>query len=158
MVRDAGGNLIYKYSKNLTTDQNGHLAISSLEWDAYQITVSSATGYDIMESCPPQPANLLPGDSMAATLTLTAHTQNTFLVLVKEGSGGVVEGAGAHLLNQALGYDKTISSSSCGQVFFKSLSSDNNYSLEVVKEGYQNYLLENISISGQNNLTVTLNN
>ena len=156
--RDAEGDLIYKYSKNLTTDQNGHLAISSLEWDAYQITVSSATGYDIMESCPPQPANLLPGDSIATTLTLTAHTQNTFLILVKEGSGGVVEGAGVHLLNQALGYDKAISSSSCGQAFFKSLASDNNYSLEVTKEGYQNYLLENISISGQNNLTVTLNN
>jgi type II secretory pathway pseudopilin PulG len=156
--RDAEGSLIYKYSEILATDQSGHLAISNLEWDAYQITVSPNTGYDIMESCPPQPANLLPGDSVITTLTLTAHTQNTFLILVKEGSGGVVEGADIHLFNQEIGYDKVVFSGSCGQAFFKSLVPDDNYSLEVTKEGYQNYLLENVSISGKGNLTVTLNN
>ncbi|PIP24867.1 MAG: hypothetical protein COX34_01870 [Candidatus Nealsonbacteria bacterium CG23_combo_of_CG06-09_8_20_14_all_36_12] len=156
--KDSQGNPIYKYSQNLTTDNNGHLEIPNLEWDTYTMTISPTTGYDLMESCPPQPINLLPGGSIATTLTLVPHTQNTLLVLVKESSGElIIVGANVRLFNQTLGYNKSISSSNCGQAFFGSLDLSNNYSLEVTKSGYQDYLLENIYISGQNNLTVILN-
>jgi hypothetical protein len=155
--RDTEGNLIYKYSKNLTTDQYGHLDIPDLEWDTYTISVSPTAGYDIMESCPPQPVNLLPAGSVATNLTLITHTQNSFLVLVKDGEGIPLQGATVRLFNQTIGYDKTIASSSCGQAFFNSLTERNDYSLQVAKEGYQNYLLEDVSISGQDNLAVVLN-
>jgi type II secretory pathway pseudopilin PulG len=155
--KDAQGNSIYKYSKNLTTDNNGHLDIPNLEWDTYTIAVSAATGYDIMESCPPQPVNLSPGGSILTTLTLITHSTNTLLVLVKDGDGELISGANVRLFNQGLDYSKTITSTTCGQAFFGSLVQSSDYSLEVTKAGYQNYLLENISISGQKNLTVILN-
>ena len=155
--KDGQGNPIYKYSKDLTTDSNGNSIIANLEWDTYTITVSSQTGYDLMESCPPQPLSLLPTGSITNNLTLISHTSNSLLVLVKNASGNLIEGASIRLFKQSIGYDKTIPSSVCGQAFFNSLTSYPDYSLEVIKSGYQNYLLENIYISGQNNLTVILN-
>ncbi len=155
--KDADGKSIYKYNQNLTTNSEGYLEVSNLEWDAYTITISLTTGFDIMESCPSQSVSLSPGGSISTNLTLISHTANTFLVLVKDNTGNLIEGAQVRLFNQSPVYNKTISSSSCGQAFFSSLISDDNYSLEIIKEGYQNYLLEDISISGQKDLTVILN-
>jgi len=154
--KDALDNPIYKYSKDLQTNDGGQLQIDDLEFDIYNITIDGATtGYDISESSNPQPFNLPPDSSVETILMLVPHAQNTLLVVVKDSSGLVVEGANVRLYKT--GYDNTQLTSEWGQTFFTPLSVSANYSLEVTKAGYLDFNLNNIDIFGQVNINVSMN-
>lgn len=151
---DAGGDPIYKYSKDLSTGAGGQLEINNLEFDVYGITIDSvSTGYDISESCPFQPVNILPDTTNTIDLYLVPHADNTFLTEVEAGSGGMLEGASVRLYNA--GYDETRTTSACGQTFFTPLSSG-AYSMEVSKNGYET-ATSTLDISGQKTLKIILN-
>jgi hypothetical protein len=154
--KDINENPIYKYDNDLATDSFGYINISNLEWDVYNITIDgSFTGYDISESCPPQPVSILPDTANSTVLTLVSHSNNTLLAVVKESSGDLVAGASVRLYKA--GYDKTQVTSNCGQTFFTSLSSAADYSIEVTKAGYENFNLANIEIDGQSRIEIILN-
>ena len=153
---DALGNLIYKYSKDLNTNASGQLQIDNLEFDIYNITTNgAATGYDIAESSNPQPFNLPPNSSAETILMLVPHTQNTFLVTVRNSAGALIDGASVRLYRT--GYNKTQTTSVAGQTFFTPLSAAANYSLEVIMAGYLDFNLDNIDISGQSKIDVLMN-
>lgn len=152
---DGGGALIYKYTSTTTTDGGGQAVVGSMEWDQYQMSIDGAAeGYDIRESCPPQPLNLPPDTATTTTLTLEAHTNNTLLVVVKSAGGSLISGADVHLTRA--GYDETEATSLCGQSFFGGLTSAADYTLETSAAGYITDTQNNIDITGQNSLIVQL--
>ncbi len=153
---DESSNPIYKYSEDLTTDSEGVIDVAELEWDNYLITVNgAATGYDISEICPFQPASLPPGTDATTDIVLVPHTNNTFLVSVEDNSGNFVPGVLVRL--QKTGYDKTLETSySCGQTFFSPLSASANYTIEATKAGYQDFSLSNVNVSGQTKMNIVL--
>jgi len=142
---DAGSQPIYKYSQDLTTNSEGILNLSNLEWDSYRITVSGLTGYDIANSSPAQPLNLNPDSDQATILKLANHQINALLVAVKNSAGQPLVGASVRLYR--VGYDKSKLTSDSGQAFFSPLSQV-IYSLEIKMAGYQDWLSE-VDISGQ---------
>lgn len=145
---------IYKYSEDLATDSNGQLQINNLEFDVYDITVNgSVAGYDISESCPPQPVNILPDTSNTTDLYLASHTNNTFLVKVKNASGSALNGANIRLYKA--GYDATKISGDCGQSFFNSLSVA-GYTAEASKSGYDT-TSTTVNVAGQTTLEIIMN-
>ncbi len=151
---DGGGSPIYKYSANNNSGAGSSIAIPSLEWDTYQVTVSSATGYDVGESCNPQPTSVSPGATTTVSLTLVPHTTNSLLLYVRDNNGNLVSGASAHLYGGAT--DTTITTSSCGQAFFSNLSAVTSYTLDVSKTGFQSTSITPVDVSGGQTLPVTL--
>jgi hypothetical protein len=157
---DGGGNPIYKYEQNLQTDSNGIITLPNLEWDNYTITIDgAASGYDIAESCPPQPLALNPGASETTDLLLVPDTANSLLVAVTDSGGTLLEGASVRLYRGL--FDETQTTSSCGQTFWGGLSLGsvelgNPYSLEVTLAGYQTAALNDVDVEGVSNITVVL--
>ena len=145
---------IYKYSENLATNSSGQSQINNLEFDVYDITVDgSVVGYDISESCPPQPVNILPDTSNSADLYLVNHTSNTLLVKVKNAMGSIISGASVRLYKS--GYDATKTSGDCGQSFFNSLSVA-EYTAEASKAGYDTVSTA-VNVAGQTTLEIIMN-
>ena len=149
---DSSNNPIKKYSENLQTGVSGELILNSLEWDNYLVTVDGdSLGYDISESCPPQPVSLEPNTDVTTKIILSPHTSNSLLVSISDSGGNLLNGATVKLYRD--GFEETKIVESCGQVFFDSLSvgsvgSGNAYSLDVTLTGFENSTTSDINISG----------
>ena len=146
-----GGSLIYKYNQNLQTNASGIVAIPSLEYDVYTLSIAPATGYDTSEACPPQPFTLNPGVSTTTNVMLVPDTTNTLLVVVKSGNS-VLSSASVRLFGSG-GIDRTQTTGGCGQTFFSALpqgtvSGGNPYSLTVTLLGYQPWISTTVDVSG----------
>ena len=129
----------YKYSATSTTDSNGHIDISDLEWDKYTFTIKEED-LDLVSTDPisdpvGEDIELLPDTTLDVKLYLEA--QNSLLVTVKDGENlkGIFN-AQVKLYN--LSYDKTQLTNEDGQVMFIPLDTG-TYNLEIQAEGYQSY-------------------
>ena len=150
---DGNNQLIYKYQENLSTNINGELIISNLEWDTYKITVNGLiTGYNLANSSPAQPVGFNPGINQTTVLKLAVHQAHTLLVTVKNSSEQPLMGASVHLYRT--GYDKTKIASDSGQAFFSPLNQV-TYNLEVELAGYQIWT-GGVSVSGQTEQLIIL--
>ncbi|MBU4223908.1 prepilin-type N-terminal cleavage/methylation domain-containing protein [Patescibacteria group bacterium] len=152
--RDVANNPIYKYSENLSTGAGGSVLLGNLEWDIYNITIDGvSTGYDIAESCPFQPVNIAPNTNNTTDLYLVGHANNTLLVFVKNSLGEAIGQASVRSYRTL--YDKTQTTSLCGQTFFTPLSAV-DYTIEASKAGYATGT-STVSVSGQSKLEIILN-
>jgi prepilin-type N-terminal cleavage/methylation domain-containing protein len=98
---------IYKYNNTHTSDTNGEIRLSNIEWDNYTPSVVS-NNYMIYGSSPIEQINLLPDTSQIFNFILGTKTQNSLLVIVKDSSNGSpIEGATVNLSNQDLNTDST---------------------------------------------------
>lgn len=150
---DEGGEPIYKYRENLSTDSGGQKTIADLEWDSYKITVNGAsTGYDIANSSPSQPVNVNPDTNQTTILRLANHQSNTLLATVKDSAGFPLVGANVRL--HKTGYDKLKLTTDSGQAFFSPLTYGTS-TLDVKMTGFQDWS-EDIGISGQTEKIIIL--
>jgi uncharacterized surface anchored protein len=130
----------------LSTNSQGTLTISGLEWDSYKISVNgSATGYDIANSSPAQPVNVNPNTNISVIIKLINHQSNNLLVTVKNSAGLPLIGADVRLYKT--GYSKNKLTTDSGQVFFGSLVAG-TYDLEIKSADYQDWSGQ-IQVSGQ---------
>jgi prepilin-type N-terminal cleavage/methylation domain-containing protein len=74
---------VLKYDQNHTTNSSGQKEISSLEWDAYSLSVSNAT-YDLIGTNPIFPLNLVPDSVQNTQLILAPKNPKSLLVIVKD--------------------------------------------------------------------------
>ena len=122
--------------------------------------IRATIGYDISESCNPQPRFLSPGESVSTQLFLDVHTTHSLLVNVRNDSGTLLSAADVRLYRTP--YDTTQTSSSCGQTFFSGLSegaasSEDAYSIDVTASGYQSFTsLDDVDVSGASQLSIIL--
>lgn len=132
---DSGGEAVYKYSKNHTTNANGSESISNLEWDNYFFSVDPQTGLDLIDTNPgPQPISLFPNQSLDAKLYLKA--ENSLLVIVQDlNSLEPVFSAKIRLYNLSLGKDIVLYTNEKGQAYFMPLAAA-NYNLDIGAAGY----------------------
>lgn len=156
---DAGGPL-YKVLANMTTDGNGTVATTTLEWDTYTITINdTATGYDIADICEPQPRAILPNTNVATNIVLVPDTPHTLLVTVRNNTGGYVEDASVRLSRS--GYDVTQQTSNCGQTLFTSVpegtvAGGDAYDVEVSATGFTTDNQTDVEVSAISNHNATL--
>ena len=157
---DGEGSPIYKYLQNLQTDGTATLAISSLEWDTYEITIDNDTlVLDIGESCQPQAFSISPGTSVTTNLYFVPQTSNSLLVAVKNSLGTLLEGASVRLYKT--GTDITQTSSSCGQTHFAGIpsgtvSGGSAYSIDLSLAGYTNTTITDVEVSGASTVSVMI--
>lgn len=151
---------IYKYLVEHQTDSTGKSIINGLEWDNYTITINDAViGYDIAESCPPQPRLIAPNISTTTNLFLVQNTTHSLLVAITNDTGALLPDANVRLYRT--GYDDTKATSSCGQVFWGGLSKGtiaggNPYSIDVSLPGYKSATVPNVSVDYVSGITIQL--
>jgi hypothetical protein len=152
---DGGGAPIYKYSTSHITGSDGTLAIEDVEWDTYLIAKgTSESGLSIAAACPFQPFGLDPAISQTVDFVFAPASTHSLLVYVTNDQNVPLEDASVMLTRT--GYDVTIDSSSCGQSFFRGLSSA-TYTLEVSASGYTAQTVSDLSVSGATTYAVLLN-
>ncbi len=63
--------VILKYSQSFTSDANGLITISNLEWDTYSIATGTPTNYSITMTQPAAPVSLSPNTTLDVNIFLT---------------------------------------------------------------------------------------
>lgn len=158
---DDVGAPIYKYLISHQTNSSGEIFLSNLEWDNYTISVDDgAIGYDISESCFPQPRSVFPDTSINTNIFLVSDTEHSILVAVTNDLGEFLENAEVRLYR--VGYDDTKYTSNCGQIFWEDLLkgtilNENSYNIDVSLSGYENTTITDINIDGASYITILLN-
>ena len=152
---DTFGVPVLKYSKTHTTNASGVVQINNLEWDQYDISINGqAEGYDISDACPVTPFALSPGVAATTTLILEPHTTHSLRVHVRTAVGASIPGATVRV--HAGVFDKTETSSACGQTFFSGMSNAVGYTVDVSAPGYTSYSLSPLSVSGMQQNVIVL--
>lgn len=145
---------IYKYSATHTTDTNGRVTLTDLEWDVYTVTLDSGL-YDIAEACNDNPFVLDPGVTDSLALTLVGNSAYSLRVRIIDTSGNPVPGAAVSLTRT--GFSDSGETSLCGQTFFNSgLGDHTDYQVSVSADGYITEIVTDIVVDGDNTVTVTL--
>ena len=146
---------VYKYDETHSSGAGASVSLSGVEWDTYALSVPTTTNYNLAESCNPQPEVLGPGTSQTTRLYVLPYAPSTLLVDARSSAdNSLLSGTSVRLYKT--GYDETLSTSSCGQVFFEELE-DATYSIEVSKTGYQTYSSANVVVLDVSQLSVVLN-
>ncbi len=149
------GNPVYKYQSSVTTGASASTTLENIEWDSYLIAkASSETTVSVAESCPFQPVGVNPGVSQNVNIIFAPVSTYSLLVYVSTASGVPIKNASVRL--SRTGYDTTILSSTCGQSFFRGLSSA-NYTLRISAPGYVSQTINNVSVSGAATRSILLN-
>lgn len=116
---DGDENPVYKYSAVSTSDADGHIDISNLEWDSYTFSIDPASGLDLADIDPsPQPINLLP-DNVTQIVKLYLDAEDSLLLTVQNiETLEPIFSASVRLYNSGLGYDNTQYANEKGQTYF----------------------------------------
>jgi hypothetical protein len=80
--------IVYKYSQNLNTGSSGTLALSNMEWDSYNLTLTDPS-VELIGTNPLLPLALAPGSSQNVALIVEPKNPDTILVTVKDSSTGL---------------------------------------------------------------------
>ncbi len=152
--QDAQEQPVYKYNQNHTSDSQGRVTISGLEWDTYEFSVDpSLTNLDLVSTQPTQPISLAPDTTLQVTLFLEAR--NSLLITVQDlNTQEPIFSAQARLTNSQLNYDQTLNTDQAGQAFFVPLA-QGSYNIQIQALGYEG-LESTIQISGQTQKTYKL--
>ncbi|MBU4481118.1 carboxypeptidase-like regulatory domain-containing protein, partial [Patescibacteria group bacterium] len=152
---DASSFPVYKYFTATTSDSNGHVNISNLEWDSYAFSMPLGSNLDLVWTDPwPQPISL-PPDNFTQAVKLYLEAENSLLVTIQDSETlEPVFAATTTLSNTDLGYQQNLWTDNKGQSYFVPLTAA-NYTLTVQVLGY--YATSTvISISGNETRTIQL--
>ena len=135
---DDDDNPVLKYTDTFTTGSDGKLTVSDLEWDKYQITITSGVG-DISGINPYQPIDLASNEIQNVDFLVSPDTQDSILVTFTNPQESPIASVSARIYDN-LGYEATASSGisgdpNFGQVFFENLSKK-IYSIQATVSGY----------------------
>ena len=147
---DASSSPVYKTELTGTSNGSGKLILSDVEYDTYTI---SATGYDIREACQANPAKVFPNTNTELSLILGSNTVNSLRVVAKTSLGIKLSDATVTLSRP--GFSASGITSPCGQVYFGSLTSADDYELSVSAIGYAIQTMGSTTVSGDTVKTVT---
>ena len=87
---------VLKFDNTYTSDTNGKIPLSNIEWDNYTPGLTTAS-YLVYGSSPIQQVNVLPNTSQNFNLILGPATTNSLLVIVQDSLGNPIEGANVEL-------------------------------------------------------------
>ena len=136
-----------------TNSGSGLVTLSNMEWDLYRLNMGS--GQVIREACPGHPFSLAPNSSQTVELLLGPTSANNLRVTAQTGGGVPVVGALVEL--ERTGFSASAVTGWCGQVYFGSLLSSSDYILRVGAPGFATSTITNYSLSGTNEMVITLN-
>ncbi|MCX6761766.1 MAG: carboxypeptidase-like regulatory domain-containing protein [Candidatus Moranbacteria bacterium] len=136
---------VYNFDQSSTTDSGGEKLFSSISPGnyAFSLTGSTLSDYVIISTTPVLPFSLLSSvGTLDAKIKLASKTATSLLVSVFNTSSTLpIAGAKVRLTNAALSYDKELTSTSDGKVFFPDSSDPflpETYHMKITATGYSN--------------------
>jgi prepilin-type N-terminal cleavage/methylation domain-containing protein len=140
---------VLKYpTQNFTTDASGNYTFPSLEWNSYQVLLTSGL-YDLAGTSLLPTFAIDPNENKSLQLVVVPHLEKALLVSVKDQNNSAIDGATVNLVKGIFDETKTTNSGACttpGEVFWNGLEGG-VYTLTVSKTGYQTSITNNLSIS-----------
>lgn len=154
---DGVGGPIPKLSISDTTDGAGDFAQGDVEWGAYDLDIIS--GYNIVEQCPPNPVVIEPNVDLDITVSLETTSNDYVHVTVTDAGGAVIPSATVRLEKSSVPYDRTQTTSLCGQTTFTGggLVPSGGYQLTVSASGYTTEVINGVHVSSTSTVPVVLN-
>jgi len=152
----SNGTIVYKYDQTLTTDGNGNLSLSNIEWDNYTVSMPTTTTLDISGINPLSPFSIQPESTNSVTFATESYSSNNLRTTFLNASGQQVASVSGTLKKGSTTINGVSGSSSdpdYGQIFFANAASGTN-TLTATASGYVNYS-GSVSVSGTTNQTVT---
>jgi prepilin-type N-terminal cleavage/methylation domain-containing protein len=135
---DETGKPVYKYDEIKTTNSLGHIILNNMETESYDFSISESEPYNLSETNPIQPIDLLPGDNAQIDLTLSPKSQNSVLIIVKDVNENPIQDASVRLFDELYSLDETATTTETGQIYFAPWQKTTT-TMEVIKTGYENY-------------------
>ena len=158
-----GGSSLHKYSDTIQTNASGTNTTGDLEWDTYTFTVDATHNVDVVRNCPLTPYTLDPGEDVTVEFIMSTSTSHSLLVSVTDATTGLtINDATVRLYRTSSGFDKTQSTTRCGQVFWGGVSTGtegggDGYSIDVSATGYTTEQRSGtVDISGDSVLEISL--
>lgn len=149
-----GSTTVPKYEASYTTDSTGDRTLNDLEWGLYEVVVDDSS-YNVAEACEDIPYSLAPGVEETLTLTLAPAVTHSLRVRVEDINGTAIPNADVTL--SRTGFNESTVTSSCGGAFYNdSLTSANDYSLQVDATGYTTQTLTGVGVTGASYILVTM--
>jgi prepilin-type N-terminal cleavage/methylation domain-containing protein len=135
---DEFGNPIYKYEETKTTDANGRIHLTTMEWDSYTFSLPAVGHYNIAETLPLQPFDLLPASTTDFNIILEPKDQFSVLVVAKDINGNPLGDVTVRLFDKNLTRDETATTTDAGQFFFTPWGNAST-TIQATKAGFENY-------------------
>jgi hypothetical protein len=152
---DGGGAPVPAYEESLSTDAFGFIEVTDLTWDSYHISVDGdAGGYDVQSFCDPKPHVIDPGENMQVDAYLTLHTPHSLLVAVYTDVGDPAPNVDVTL--SRTGYSETLTTDTCGQVFYADVSAANDYTITIPENIYGSFSESEVAVSGTSSMIAPL--
>ena len=130
---------IYRYDNSHTTNGLGQINLTDVRWDSYTFTPTNGSPYDISETDPIQPIDLLPDTNQNLLITLDPNQPHSALIIVKDINDSPLVDATVHFYTASL--DETATTSDAGQTYFSPWEEATS-TLEVSLDGYEDYIDE----------------
>lgn len=148
-----GAPSVLKYpTQNFVTDASGNYTFASLEWDSYQVLLTSGL-YDLAGTSLLPTFAIDPNENKNLQLVVVPHLEKALLLSVKDQNNSAIDGATVNLVKEIFDETKTTNSGACttpGEVFWNGLAGG-TYTLTVSKIGYQTSITTvDVSSSWQN--------
>ena len=154
---------VYKFDNNYTSNSQGKILLSNVEWDSYTPAILGTTytiygAKSLTDNKSAMPFSLLPSTTQEANLIIGPYSQNSLLITVVDaGSKEVINGASVSLNGTEQSTGSYLNCETPGQTIFTELSDSTSYSLTVNNgSGYDQRTIAGLNISGYNTLTVEL--
>jgi hypothetical protein len=136
---DADEQPVYKYAgSSNTTGYDGLIEIPNLEWDSYSFSLPESSPYNISETTPVQPLNLLPASTTVITLGLSAKSTHSALITVRDIDEEPIDNASVRLYTTNPSYDEILITNASGQVYFTPWIETETF-IEITASGFENY-------------------
>lgn len=135
---DAEEQPVYKYDQNKVSNALGDIVLNDMEWDSYVFSLPESAVYNISETVPIQPLNLLPNTTTATTIVLVPKATHSLLVIVKDVDNQPLANAQVHLFSSNPVLDQTLTTDTSGQVYFTPWVNTES-TLEITLESYEDY-------------------
>jgi len=136
---DANEQPVYKYTAVYSTDYNGLIYIENLEWDSYTFTLPEDSSYNIGETVPIQPLNLMPATTSLITLGLNPKSSHAALIIVKDIDENPLANATVNISAPSQGLNEEKTTNESGQVFFDNWAAAET-TLQITLIDYEIYL------------------
>jgi len=135
---------VFKFSEDFTTNSQGQLVLSDMEWDNYMFSLDPSSGLVMTDIVPsPQPVGLDPGVDM--TVDIYVESDNSLLFKVQDvDTLEPIFSAQVHLFGA--GYDDTQYTDDKGQTYFIPLNAG-DYNFEIEATDYTS-VSGTVSVSG----------
>lgn len=129
---------VYKYNQNHFSNALGKINLNNIEWDSYSFILPESSIYNISETAPIQPLNLLPNTTTDIVITLTPQARHSALIIVKDIYNQPLASSTVHFYTSNPIYNETLITDESGQVYFTPWI-EANTNLDITANGYENY-------------------